>query len=108
MLQCKGNSDNSNSKQNTKTKVGKRYPKTTNKKPNNIHYRRQAAGITRTGTYFATKRPQRKYGQFQRLKSEWNSNNGNHHSHAGDDIFKSYQRSTKNQPDDIAYRFHIL
>ena len=95
MLVSERNTDDGDVKQHAEKQVRERDGQSAEKKPNNIHYQRNAAGRNRTARRFFIERQQRHFRQFKRLQTKRNTNDGNHQPYAGKNVFDGNENATK-------------
>jgi len=76
--------------------------------PDHIHQQGETTGGRFTVDNLLSERPQGYLCQFQRLKSERDTNDGNHQGDTAYNIFDGHKNSTKNKPDDIPDCSHLI
>lgn len=101
VLLAEGDADDGDIEQAAEEHMRKPNPNTTDEEPQDIHRGIQTA----TGgllLHLRAKGPQGQKSELQRLQTEGNSNDGDHHSQACHEIFNGDFDAAKHKPNDIA------
>jgi len=105
MLGAKGDANNSYVEKNPKKQMSQANTQSSKDDPQNIHQDRQASAAPFVNN-FASKGPQCQKGELDGLDSKRNPDDGNHQTQACDQIPNSGKEAAKDQPDNIAQKFH--
>ena len=100
VLLAEGDANNGDIEQAAEEYVSEPNPDTTNEEPQYIHSGVQTAagGLL---LHLRAKGPQSQESELQRLQTEGDSDDGDHHSQAGHKIFNGDFDATKHKPNDI-------
>lgn len=101
VLLAEGDANDGDIEQAAEEYVSEPYPNTADEEPQDIHSRVQTAagGLL---PHLRAKGPQGQQAELQRLQTEGDSNDGDHHGETGDEIFNGDFDAAKHKPNDIA------
>ena len=83
-----------------------RNPDAADKKPQDVHHRREAARRIVHVFDFLSERPQRQYSQFECLQPERDADNGDAQRYPRQNVFDKNGQPAEKQPDKITQDFH--
>ena len=101
VLLAEGDADDGDIEQAAEEYVREPYPDAADEEPQDIHSGVQTAagGLL---LHLRAKGPQSQESELQRLQTEGDSDDGDHHSQAGHKIFNGDFNAAKHKPNDIA------
>ena len=101
VLLAEGDADDGDIEQAAEEHMREPNPNTANEEPEDIHSGVQTAagGLL---LHLRAKGPQSQESELQRLQTEGDSNDGDHHCHAGHEILNGDFDAAKHKPNDIA------
>lgn len=83
--------------------MGKGNPKSSKEQPDDVHDGGKATCVGRSICNADTKGGQTNKCKFETLESKGNTNDGEAQDQTAENIFKKNEKTSKNDPDDIAY-----
>jgi hypothetical protein len=106
MLAGEGDADDGEEEQETEDKVADGEPESTEDQPDDIQQKTQTTSGGRAAYGFTSKRPEYKAGEFEALKSEGYTNDGQAEGEATYHIKYGSIEPAKDQPDQVAECIH--
>ena len=101
MLLAERDTDDGNAKQNAEPKVCEADPKTAQYNPEDVHDKAQASARLRRRFHTLAERAEGKNTDLQGLETKRNTDDGDHHTYTGYDVFYSSYYTTQNQPKNV-------
>lgn len=108
MLLTKGNTNNSDAKENAPEQMSHGNPKASDNDPNNVHYQIEASQRSVIIYDFAAERPKSQNTKFEGLNTKRNTDYSDHHQKSCNEILHCYHKTTKDHPNNITNCFHHI